>query len=538
MNETLVSILYLLSVIVVMGISAFGMRYSWFRLNTRGAKSLFMLLFLLFAFTFMFFMSLFTRSNEGMRNIMLIVHAIILMIPFPWTAMVYEMANRDMKDIWHFMVPWTILNVGGFLHLVSPLENMGEPMSYSACNLLGVINRCQIDHSIFYYVLMGVLLFEILGANGYLIYYFLQPKQVAQRAKYMLLVIAMTVGSISLFLIGVVVTLPGGLDPLPLGIGIQATLLFHAIFNKDLISLTSGGSTRSVQSVDDVYLVVDPDHFIQDVNLSTLQIFDMELNDILNVQMEHAFVDYPEIINIFNKTRKSETIDLPIGTDLHTFEPVLSEEVDPLTRLVVGHRLVMRDITNTSEPRSRNENQITLDPLTNQFDRNSFFFLGEKVFRTNRRTQQAFAIVAINIDDFSTVNQRFSHLVGDQVMLELVEIINSVIRQSDVFSRFEGDNLALILPKADEFSSYQICARIKDMIAEHKFSFRNQEFQVTVSMGYTIYNSFDDDSWTLEQMLTFASKALEQSQALGRNRLTFLPLTVEGRSELILQEQG
>ncbi len=183
MNETLISTLYIIGVLIVMGISGFGLRYTWMRLNTRGAKSLFMLLFLLFAFTFIFFMSLFTRSDEGMRNIMLLAHAIILMIPFPWTAMVYEMNGRNTKDMWHFMVPWSILNGGGFLHLVFPLENMGEPMAYTSCSMLGVVNRCQIDHSPFYYALMGVLLFEILGANAYLFYYFLQPKQVAQRVE-------------------------------------------------------------------------------------------------------------------------------------------------------------------------------------------------------------------------------------------------------------------------------------------------------------------------------------------------------------------
>ncbi|MEE4194282.1 MAG: diguanylate cyclase [Anaerolineae bacterium] len=522
MNETVVSVLYLIGMFVVLGISGFGMAYTWKRLEVRGAKSLFMVLFLLFAFAFIFMMSLFTRTPEGMKNIMLMAHAMILMIPFPWTGMVYEMSNRDAKNMWHFMLPWTIINGAGFLHFVSPLENMGQPLQYTNCSLLGFINRCEIGHSWLYYTVMGILLFEILGANGFLIYYLSQPKQVTERTRYMLLVIAMTIGSILLFLIGVVITLPGGLDPLPIGIGILAALLFHAIFNKGLM-VTKVGGVEGVRTVDDIYLVVDSDHFIQDVNLATLQVFEMELSDILNVQLEHAFIEFPEIVNLFSHGLRSETLDLPISGELHTFAPVLSDYIDPQTNTKAGQQLVMKDITTQELEISSSRQLVSLDPLTRQYDRETFFRLGEKIIATNQRLQQTAALAMINIDDFQQVNQRFSHLVGDQVLLELVEIINSIIRQSDLFARFEGDNLAILLPKADEFSAYQICARMKDAIAGHKFTFRNQEFQVTVSIGYTSFDGKQDNTNSLKDLMGFAQKALGQSQALGRNRLTFLP---------------
>jgi diguanylate cyclase (GGDEF)-like protein len=482
MNETLVSVLYLIGVIVVMGISGSSLVYTWKRLEMRGAKSLFMLEFLLFAFTFIFMMSLFTRTSEGMHHIMLIAYAILLMIPFPWTSMVYEMNKRDIKKMWHFMVPWTIINVGGFIHFLNPAESMGEPLEYTNCSLLGIVNRCDIGHSPIYYLIMGMLLFEILGANIYLFFYLSQPKQLADRSKYMLLVIAMTVGSILLFLIGAVLSLPGGLDPLPIGIGILAALLFNAIFNRDLIALTQSAA-QVTQQVDDILLVVDADHYIQDVNLATLQVFEMELTDILSVQLEHAFLEYPEIINLFQHGMRSDTLDLPIGGELHTFRPTLEDNINPTTNTVSGQRLTMKDITNEELQLASPRQAISLDPLTNQYDRETFFRVGEKILASNRRAQQSSSLVLINIDDFTQVNQRFSHLVGDQVLIELVEIINSIIRRSDILARLSGDNLVVLLPKADEFSAYQICARMKDAIAEHVFSFRNQEFQVTVSMG-------------------------------------------------------
>ena len=537
MSEALISILYLVGVVAVMTISGLAMRYTWSRLEVRGAKSLYMIEFLLFSFTVVFFMSLFTKTADGMRNIMFIAHAVILMIPFPWTAMVYEMNGQSTKNMWHFMVPWTIINVGGFIHFLNPLENMGIPIEYSNCSMFGIVNRCDIGHSWFYYIIMGILLFEILGANAYLFYYFSQPKQVAERTKYLLLVVAMTIGSISLFLIGVIVHLPGGLDPLPLGIGVLALLLFHAIFNRDLFALASGNVQRTT-SVDDIYLVVDKDHFIQDVNLSTLQVFEMELTDILNVQLEHAFLDYPEIVNLFQHGLRSETLDLPISGELHTFQPELSNYIDPQTNTISGQRLVMKDVTDQDLQSTRPRQTITLDPLTGQYDIPTFTRLGDRILSSNRRVQQSSAIAVLNIDDFTQVNQRFSHLVGDQVLLGLVEIINTIIRQSDLLARFEGDNLVVMLPKADEFSAYQICARIKDAISEHRFAFQNQEFQVTVSMGYTVHDGRQENSISLEALVGFAQNALSQSQALGRNRLTFQPAVEISSSELFTEQRA
>jgi hypothetical protein len=57
-------------------------------------------------------------------------------------------------------------------------------------------------------------------------------------------------------------------------------------------------------------------------------------------------------------------------------------------------------------------------------------------------------------------------------------------------------------------------------------------------MGYTIFYDFGNDSWNLEHLVGFAQKALEQSQALGNNRLTFLPSTVEGLGMLNFASQG
>lgn len=537
MNETIVSLLYFAGVILILGITGFAMAYTWKRLETGGAKSLFMVLFLLFAFTFIFMMSLFTRSAEGMHNIMTVAYALILMIPFPWTGMVYEMNNQDTKDMWHFMVPWTIINFGGFIHFIFPIEQLGNPLEYTNCSLLGFVNRCDIGHSPFYYVLMGLLLFEILGANLYMFIYLMQPKQVKERAKYMLLVVGMTVGTIFLFLIGVVLDLPGGLDPLPLGIGILAVLIFNAIFNKNLLPLATGG-VQALNAIDDLLLVVDADHFIQDVNLSTLQVFDMELSDLLDVQLEHAFIEYPEIINVFNHGLRHDTLDLPIGGELHTFTPTLREELDPLSRVVTGQRLELKDVTHQFRDIVQSPDAVTLDPLTQQYDRETFFRLGQKVLQNSHRLQQDAAIAVLNIDDFTQVNQRFSHLVGDQVLLELVDIINNLIRQSDLFARLEGDNLALLITKADEFSAYQICSRIKETIASHSFAFQHQEFQVTVSVGYTVYDGKLQDVLEIEDLLSYAVQAVEQSQTLGRNRLTFLPAIKLDDVRFVTQAQG
>ena len=524
------NLVYLILLIFDLVILAAGMVYTWLHLEAKGARSLFLLLLMLFGFTLMFTASLFTRTAEGRQNIMYIAYIFIMLIPLVWVAMTYELTDSPRSHMSRFLIPLGLVNVVAYVFLLLP-TGLGEPIHMHSCTRQWLLNICLENNTILYWVVLGIVVLELIAGCAFLLWYFSQPHQIAQRNRYLFLVVSVIFGGGSLFSISIIFTGAPGLDPMPIFIGIIGVMFFYSIFSRQFLVMPFGDA-HLIQPVDDILLVVDSDHYIQDVNMSTLNVFEMDVKEIIDVQLEHAFVDYPEIVQLFNPDGFKEELDLPIDGEIHTFEPSLISVRDPQSGAAIGQRLQLRDITQQPERRVQQQGIVTIirDPLTNQYTRESFFQFGEKLARNSQRMKQPFSLAVVDIDDFRSVNQRFSHLVGDQALIQLVEIINRIIRSSDLLARFEGDELVLLLPKADEFSAYQVCARIKEAVAAHRFSFQNQEFQITVSIGYTVHFDEDEESCNLQHLVNIANEALEQSHALGRNRLTFLPEQVREAS--------
>ena len=90
------------------------------------------------------------------------------------------------------------------------------------------------------------------------------------------------------------------------------------------------------------------------------------------------------------------------------------------------------------------------DPLTDTFNRRYFDQIIEgEVNRANRRTGDL-AIMVVDLDDFKAVNTRFGHLIGDQVLVSVGQLLKSTFRNCDVVVRYGGDEFLILLTDSDE----------------------------------------------------------------------------------------
>ncbi|MEE4194283.1 MAG: diguanylate cyclase [Anaerolineae bacterium] len=517
--------LYLWLNILTIGILSFAMYYTFARLEARGAKPLFLFLFTMIGFTAMFFASQIARSPQGKENMIIPGYGFLFLMPITWTVLVYDITERDLADTWHFNLPFGILNLAGFSLFFFDIPSIGGLIDYHTCQLNGPLYSCAVDNSFLFSLVVGLILLEMFGGVIFLVYSYFVFKQDEIRTRYLFLVGAVLFGTIAMALAGTVLNeISVIFDPVPFVMLVWSVLMVLAIYNKRLLLLTFGQPNR--QLVDDLLLVINADHYIQDVNMSTLNVFGVEVQEVISTQLEHAFRDYPNIIRLFTESSlAAEPILLTINDEEHTFEPKVSVVLDPETSLPAGQRLQLHDVTGKSTS-DRDSGRVTImrDPLTNQYTKDSFYQFGKKLMINTRLRKQPTCVVVIDVDDLNMINERFSHLVGDQGLIQLVEIINGMIRSTDLLSRFTGDELVLMLPNADEFEAFQVCSRIQKRVSENRFSFQGQEFQMSVSMGYTVSDVMDEHE--LIDVVHAAYLALEQSHSLGRGRLTFLPVDV------------
>ena len=156
----------------------------------------------------------------------------------------------------------------------------------------------------------------------------------------------------------------------------------------------------------------------------------------------------------------------------------------------------------------------THDALTGVYNRRR---LDEKLAECTllfKRTGRAFALLLIDADHFKRINDTFGHATGDEVLVQLAQLIQSSTRATDFVARYGGEEFAVLLLEIEGEQSPQIVAQnICCAIAQATFAAVGQ---VTVSIGIALAQASDANPATL---IKRADQQLYQAKRLGRNRV-------------------
>lgn len=139
------------------------------------------------------------------------------------------------------------------------------------------------------------------------------------------------------------------------------------------------------------------------------------------------------------------------------------------------------------------------------------------------RTRQPLACLFMDVDHFKSVNDRFGHKVGDQVLWEVAGIIREQLRSSDVLGRYGGEEFAALLVNADTDAALEIAQRIRTVIQDHVFDVPEVEgLAVTISIGIAMLaarSSHNDTEAMASDLVGRADQAVYKAKQDGRNRV-------------------
>jgi diguanylate cyclase (GGDEF)-like protein len=135
-----------------------------------------------------------------------------------------------------------------------------------------------------------------------------------------------------------------------------------------------------------------------------------------------------------------------------------------------------------------------------------------------RRTGSDLCLVFLDIDHFKQINDTFGHLAGDMVLRQLAEIMNSLLRKSDVLARMGGEEFLSMLPDTGREGGRLIADRLRLKVQNSAFEFEGNHIPVTVSLGvlHVDVNVTDPP----DELVRKADDALYHSKNTGRNRVS------------------
>lgn len=163
-------------------------------------------------------------------------------------------------------------------------------------------------------------------------------------------------------------------------------------------------------------------------------------------------------------------------------------------------------MTNTLEQKAYKDN------LTGINNRENFEEIFSLEISTTKLNKSVLSLMIFDVDNFKLVNDTYGHQAGDILLKDLVTLIESNIKNGDVFARWGGEEFVILTPATEINGAYNLAENLRKLVQSYVFNYVDNN--LTVSFGIAQLSK-DDTKKTLFEK---ADKALYEAKKNGRNR--------------------
>jgi diguanylate cyclase (GGDEF)-like protein len=174
---------------------------------------------------------------------------------------------------------------------------------------------------------------------------------------------------------------------------------------------------------------------------------------------------------------------------------------------------------------TKHKNAASVDPLTGMFNRRGFAEASARVIDREANAGRPVTVLICDIDHFKSINDRFGHPAGDEILKLFATVMIASLRISDLSGRIGGEEFAALLPCPLE-EGLVAAERVREAFAASDIVVEEGPVDTTVSIGV----AGGPAGTELEVLLAAADTALYQAKRAGRNRVQAaeeLPLSLE-----------
>jgi diguanylate cyclase (GGDEF)-like protein len=157
-----------------------------------------------------------------------------------------------------------------------------------------------------------------------------------------------------------------------------------------------------------------------------------------------------------------------------------------------------------------------LDPLTGVANRASFMQDAAQLAKRHCAKPRPMAVLAIDLDHFKSINDRFGHAFGDRVLKLLGDAARQSVCSTDLLGRLGGDEFAVVLSDTSRDKAMAVADRIRTNFAQAAFKIDNRPIGATMSVGLALCQ---DGAFDVQELLAQADLALYRAKDNGRNRI-------------------
>ncbi len=156
------------------------------------------------------------------------------------------------------------------------------------------------------------------------------------------------------------------------------------------------------------------------------------------------------------------------------------------------------------------------DDLTGLHNRRSFEQHLQHTINFAERSPNAHGLLYIDLDRFKMVNDTCGHHAGDQLLIQLTQLMNDRLRRGDLFARLGGDEFAIIAQGKSFDDIRKLAEDLRQIVCDFTFHYETQSFTVSLSVGVTPISGEEE---SMERVLADVDSACYVAKQSGRNRV-------------------
>ena len=222
---------------------------------------------------------------------------------------------------------------------------------------------------------------------------------------------------------------------------------------------------------------------------------------------------YVHILVLTSKNSKGDVVEtLEAGANDYLIKPFDSQELK--ARIGVGLRILQLE-DDLVQAREDMRFKATHDALTSLLNRGTILDMLTRELARTRRGNGCTRVLIIDLDHFKSVNDRYGHLVGDEVLKEVSRRMLGIVRAYDFVGRYGGEEFLVVLNNCMAANALSRGEDLRKTIAAVPVETASGPIPMTESVG--IFSSETSSFLSVEAVLHQADKALYAAKAAGRN---------------------
>ncbi len=242
--------------------------------------------------------------------------------------------------------------------------------------------------------------------------------------------------------------------------------------------------------------------------------------------IENTLEEAIKKINAYDKNLEKHTQNLE-----QTSKEILMEELLPSLEAILRELQEIRkqnealkkelakyhkEVSRLKEELEEAKSEAEIDFLTTIPNRRSFMRALQDAIRDFEMRNYPFSLIILDIDNFKQINDKYGHIVGDEVLKEIGSVLRNYLRANTIVGRIGGEEFAILLPGVPLEDAKKVAERIRKVIENRVIRIdENTEINPTASFGVTQVKKGD----TIESVIDRADMAMYEAKRKGKNRV-------------------